>query len=169
MVWAMVRVNNNQTIDAATNPSSNAGFLLALMSHHGTCDLTTVNFPIGDADYFNPVSNQTHLTPNPHPSTTPPTRNTNLILSSAIVSSGLDGAAELRLRGLRARPVRGRPEQGHPASGGGAAGRGGQALLLPRGPQAVPLQPLPAQRHLQGGLEPLRLRLLRDGVPGPVL
>ena len=84
-------------------------------------------------------------------------------------SSGVDGSVELRLRGLHQRPVRGRSEQRHPAAGWGPEGGGGEAVLLQRITQTVPVQPLPAQRHLQGGLEPLRLRLLRDGIPGTLL
>lgn len=84
-------------------------------------------------------------------------------------SAGMDGSAELRLRGLHQRPVCWRPKQRHPAAGWGPAGGGCQALLLPGAGQAVPVQPLPAQRHLPGGLEPLRLWLLRHRLPGTLL
>lgn len=84
-------------------------------------------------------------------------------------SSGVDGSVELWLCGLHQRPVCGRAEQRHPAAGGGPEGGGGEALLLERAAQTVPVQPLPAQRHLQGGLESLRLRLLWDGIPGTLL
>lgn len=83
--------------------------------------------------------------------------------------SGVDGSVELRLRGLHQRPVCGRAEQRHPAAGRGPEGGGGEAVVLQGAGQTVPIQPLPAQRHLQGGLESLRLRLLGDGIPGTLL
>lgn len=86
-----------------------------------------------------------------------------------ISSPGVDSPVELRLRGLHQRPVCGRAEQRHPAAGRGPAGSRREALVLQRATQAVPVQPLPAQWHLQGGLEPLRLRLLWDGLPGTLL
>lgn len=84
-------------------------------------------------------------------------------------STGVDGSVELRLCGLHQRPVCGRAEQRHPAAGWGPEGGGREALMLQRATQTVPVQPLPAQRNLQGGLESLRLRLLWDGLPGTLL
>lgn len=74
-----------------------------------------------------------------------------------ISSSGVDGSVELRLRGLHQRPVCGRAEQRHPATGRGPEGGGCEALVLEGAAQTVPVQPLPAQWHLQGGMESLRL------------
>lgn len=84
-------------------------------------------------------------------------------------ASGVDGAVELWLCGLHPRPVCGRPKQRHPAAGRGPARGGREAVVLQGAPQAVPVQPLPAQRRLPRGMEPLRLRLLRHRILGTLL
>ena len=86
-----------------------------------------------------------------------------------ISSSGVDSSVELRLRRLHQRPFCGRPEQRHPADSWDWAGGGGEALMLQRATEAVPIQSLPAQRHLQGRLESLCLWLLWVRLPGPFL
>lgn len=82
---------------------------------------------------------------------------------------GMDSPAELWLRGLHQRPVCWWPKQRHSAAGWDPAGGGRQTLLLPGAAQAVPVQPLPAQRHLPGGLEPLRVWLFWHRLPGTLL
>lgn len=82
---------------------------------------------------------------------------------------GMDGAAELWLRGLRTRPLRRRPEQRCSAHGRDPEGSGGEAVLLQGSTQAVPEQPVSEQRHLQRGMESICMRLRRYGVSGTFL
>lgn len=86
-----------------------------------------------------------------------------------VPNRGVDGVAQLRLRGLHSGSVHRRPEQGRATPGRDPEGHGGQTLLLQGASQTVPEQPVPKQRRLQGGLEPLRVRLLRYWIPRPLL
>lgn len=78
----------------------------------------------------------------------------------------MDRHAQLRLRGLRAGSVHRRTQQGHPADCPVPEYDGHQVVVQQGVGQTVRQQPVQEQRGVQGGLEPLRLRLHRNGLLG---
>lgn len=81
----------------------------------------------------------------------------------------LDRHAELRLRGLRAGPVHRWTQQGHTADRSVPEHDRHQVVVQQADGETVRQQPLQEQRGLQGGVEPLHLRLHWDWLLGFLL
>lgn len=79
---------------------------------------------------------------------------------------GLDGAAQLRLRGLRARPLHRRQEPRRPPPGRDPECHRREQLLHPGAAEALQQHPLCQWGVVQRGLEPLHLRLHWHRIPG---
>lgn len=78
----------------------------------------------------------------------------------------VDCYAQLRLRGLRAGSVHWWTQQGHPADRPVPEHDGHQVVVQQGVGQTVRQQPVQEQRGVQGGLEPIRLRLHWNGLLG---